>query len=1107
MRLAPQDNDVRQRVNFSTLLPIGFLGLAALVVLMQVNRVRETAEWVQHVEAGITACANVERIAREHKAAVLRGLSGIDTRDELLSARTRATEAILALEHHLADNEAQVHQVRELGARYRTWLGFTNSLRHQPGLMDATVRDIEQVKPAFEPIILALHELEREERRLRLRRGEEFVSAIRWTMYGTLPGLALIVIVAGLFHRSQMLRLAKDFGEALEGQEAARASVAQQNWVREQLALLVGTTRDDPGIGALGIKILTCIAESTGAVLGAFYVWDEVERRWSRHAKHGLPNGVSLSFGEGEGLVGQAGRKTTMTVVRGIEDEFFFAQAGTGQGPAGELRFIPCHHDGQVLGIVELGFFAPPSESAEKLMEQCGEALGIAVSVTKKRLLQRELLMESKRQAEALQAQQEELRVTNEELASQSEALRAAHAQLEERKEELEASNADLVRQRDVVSAAREDLATRALELRRANRYKSEFLASMSHELRTPLNSCLILSRSLADNKTGNLTEEQVKFAETIYASGTDLLELINTVLDLSKIEAGAIELVVEETTLKNLVKPVARVMEPIAAERKLQFIVEMDEGEALLETDVIRVQQVLKNLLSNACKFTAVGSVTLHAQVTEEECIFTVKDTGIGIAEDQLESIFEAFRQADGTASRRFGGTGLGLTISRDLAKRLGGDIRVHSLPGSGSEFVLVIPRYKSDTALAQTVAAQLDAERKAPPGVAVSEPKREVLVVGRDTGVSAEVDRIIESWGFDVVHVPDNAAAVVHLGEQGVAAVIAQSGDGLDELREQSSRRDVPFHVLDSSGQQDRLSRGVLRHLRKPVDEGELRRALNALFDNGSDSDGVLLVEDDDAFRESLEVLLQENRVRVTSTATVDGALKALQSSTFACIILDLQLADGRGEDLLRTISNNDEYSFPHVIVYTGETLSPAQEQELLRFSDAVILKGVRSEERLLDELSLFLYDVNGQSQPNSTRDKRAPEGGGASLRNRCVLLVEDDVRNVYALTSVLEREGVKVEVARNGKESLTKLETTPSIELVLMDIMMPEMNGFEAMQEIRKSNARWRSVPIIALTAKAMRDDRQACLEAGANDYVTKPIDVDKLLSLMRIWLNRS
>lgn len=1085
---------------------MGILGIAVFLVLVQVNRIRNSAEWLEHSADAIGYCANVERVAREHKSAVLRGLLGMDTRDDEANARARTQDALLNLEHHVFDNPAQLHQVRELSARYRSWVELTRGLAHEPGNIEKNIRGVEQIKQAFDPLIAQVNELEREERRLRAKRSSDFAAATEVAFYGAVPGLLVLVVALGMFHRAQMLRLAKDFSDAIVGQETARVHLAEQSWVKEQLATLIGTTRDDPGLNALGTKLLECLVKATGATIGAFYAWDETAARWVNHARYGLLQQMVDSFRQGEGLIGRAGDETTVTFIDGVADEFFFVQSGTGQGSARKIAFVPCHHDGQVLAVLELGYFAEPSARAHKLLEQSGEAMGIAVSVTKKRLSQRELLLESRRQGEALQAQQEELRVTNEELASQSEALRLAHAQLEERKEELEASNADLVRQRDAVSAARQDLAKRALELRQANRYKSEFLASMSHELRTPLNSCLILSKALADNKSGNLSEEQVKFAETIHASGTDLLELINTVLDLSKIEAGAIDFVHEETTLSALVAPVVRIMDPVANERKLHFVVQLSDPDAKVEMDSLRVQQILKNLISNACKFTPAGDVTLAVEARDEEVEFRVVDTGIGIAEDQLEAIFEAFRQADGTSSRRFGGTGLGLTISRDLAKRMGGDIRVKSQPGVGSEFALVLPRHHSEpTSSSKTTATTAAPELEEQPQVV-----REVLLVRRDDESRAGVERIIESWGFGVTCVGSNAEALLQLGVRPLAAVVGQRGEGIEELKREARLQRVPLHIIDQSVSTDRRSSDVLRHLRKPADEGELRRALKTLFERNNPSDAVLLVEDDAAFRDSLELLLRENNLSVKSTATIEGALEALQESTFACVVLDLQLADGRGEGLLQTIASNDAYSFPHVIVYTGEVLSAEQEHELLRFSDAVILKGVRSEERLLDELALFLSDVNQNSQRVPSKEKRLatrPKGGGANLHGRQVLLVEDDVRNIYALTSILEREGVKVEVARNGRQALEKLEVCPGLELVLMDIMMPEMNGLDAMRAIRKSQASWQLVPIIALTAKAMRDDRTACLDAGANDYVTKPIDVDKLLSLMRIWLDRA
>lgn len=995
MSSVSQDAIVRSRTSATTLAPLLVLiGAAALFV--QVLRIRSTSVWVEHSEEAITKCVEVERRVREQKSAVLRRLLGIDTREEELSAQTRSVEALNALERHVADNEGQVDQVRELRSLHGAWATFAAKLGNgMPGGERPTSVDVEQLKSVFDPVVAALTVLEREERRLRGVRLTEQRAAIDITLYGALPLLFFLTLVVGWYARNQMFKLAEDFGLAMEGQELARRELDAQNWVQSNLARLIASTRDEPGLSVLGEKFLDIISEATGAALGTFYCLSDIDHRWMCHAKRGLLSGAVPSFVEGESLVGQAGKVTSLTHLRALPESYFFVQSGTGQGHCREAVFIPCHHDGETHAVLELGFFAAPTERDLRLMRAAGESMGIALAVTRKRLMQRKLLVESKRQGEALQAQQEELRVTNEELASRSDALRLAHAQLEERKEELEASNADLVRQRDALAVVREDLAARAVELLRANRYKSEFLASMSHELRTPLNSCLILSKALADNKGGNLTQEQVKFAETIHASGADLLELINAVLDLSKIEAGAVELAYEKLTLQALVRPVARIVEPIAMDRGLTFELDLPRPDLRIETDPVRVQQILKNLLSNACKFTSKGKVELRVRASDDRVAFDVVDSGIGISHEHLENIFEAFRQADGTTSRKFGGTGLGLTISRDLATRLGGNIVVHSEVGVGSTFTLTVP-------------LRAPAEPPPTPPRQPSEPP---------------------------------------------ASRLASSQT--DELR--SNQR-------------------------------------------------VLLVERHEDGRVMLNDWLTSVNAHLMRATSAEEARKMLAEAAFTCVVLDLDLPDGRGDDLLRSISTGHTLDGPRVLIHTGRELTPSQEAELLQFADAVILEGPKSEERLIDELSRFLA-ARIQSAAEHSEKKSWRQSVTGALRGRRVLLVEDDVRNVYALTSVLEKEGILVEVARNGREALSKLETVTQIELVLMDIMMPEMNGLEATKAIRESSHPWRSIPIIAITAKAMRDDKNACLEAGANDYVTKPLNIERLVSLMKIWLQRT
>lgn len=1137
MQDSRSDSLVSPRLFAVTTTPLVLLIIASGVLFVQVLRMRAAAQWLEHSEKAISWTLDAERRIHEQHAAVLSRLLGDRSEQAELAAETRAREALRTLEQHLEPHDAaQVEQVRQVTGLHRIWSRYARRLEPAPSATGQT----QQLYTLLAPALEGLQSIEREERRVSARRAEELAALTGLTIYGALPLLLLFSLAVGGHSRRQILKLAGDFSRALAGQEAARAALDLQSWVRERLVSLIASTRDEANMSVVGSRFLNELTQATGAVVGAFYYFDG--ERWVRRAAHGLSDDAPETFDVGEGLLGQAATRPQSVRLRQLPEKFFFARSATGSGAVHELALIPCHYEDTVLAVVELGFFDPPSERAERLIEQAGESMGVAVAVTRKREIQRTLLKESKMQAEALQSQQEELRVTNEELASQSEALRFAHAQLEERKEELEASNSSLVRQRDALAKAQEALAARALELKRANRYKSEFLASMSHELRTPLNSCLILSKALAENKSGNLTEEQVKFAETIYASGRDLLELINDVLDLSKIEAGAVEMNFDDVQLAALLRPVVRITEPLAKERGLELKVELAQPDAIVRTDSARVQQILKNLLSNACKFTKRGSVTLRVDVDDEGVSFCVEDTGIGIAEDKLEAIFEAFRQADGRISRGYGGTGLGLTISRDLAKRLGGEIGVTSKVGEGSKFTLRLPRRPQMEAESsadqleqegpdvQSLSPRVGSESKPPTGLGSlarkaleddlpfsprSRPSNPVvLLIQTDDRLNERMATMARSWGFDCVVAKDAESGLAKAASTQPRAIVVEESLAkepgasiLSQLKRDEQTRDIPVHVITTAAQAETaLSLGAVGYLKKPVDEEALREVLQKLTEQNR-RPRVLVVEDDEAHRTAVQTLLAERDVDVEAVGTVAEALEAVSKTSFACVVLDLHLPDGSGQELLRSMARDDSYSFPSVVVYTGKELTPAEEQELRRYSDTIILKGVRSEDRLLDELTMFLHEVDSAIGPSERRAQLRPRSNEMALRGKRVLLVEDDIRNVYALTSVLEKQGVEVSVARNGKEALHTLHKKPDLELVLIDIMMPEMDGLEATRRIRSTHGPYKDIPIIALTAKAMRDDREACLEAGANDYVTKPIDAERLLSLMRIWLKPS
>ena len=674
------------------------------------------------------------------------------------------------------------------------------------------------------------------------------------------------------------------------------------------------------------------------------------------------------------------------------------------------------------------------------------------------------------------------------------------------------------------------------------NAGKSRFLANMSHELRTPLNSTLILAKLLSDNKPGNLSAEQVKYAQTIYAAGNDLLALINDILDLSKIEAGQAIVSVETVRLSKALQTLIDPLRPLAQEKGLKLTATVaPDAPATLDTDPQRLGQVLKNLLSNALKFTEKGSVALHVSRNPNDTLsFAVKDTGIGIPAHQQELIFEAFRQADGSTHRKYGGTGLGLSISRDLAQLLGGAIHVHSTPGEGSVFTLVLPQKlvpsSPEAESAMPLAAPAPAHATAPvvapaasapalpPVAAPTAPAaprrasaRSILVIEDDVRFAQILSDLAGEMDFDC-HLAHNAADGLAYAVHSLPSAIVLdvnlpdfSGLGvLDQLKRNPATRHIPVHVVSVADySQEALGRGAVGYALKPVKRDELVHALQRLEAKFTQNlRRVLVVEDDERQRESVRHLLTNDDVEIVGAGTAAEALAHLRGSTFDCMVMDLNLPDLSGYELLQQMTEQDGVSFPPVIVYTGRALSRDEEQQLRRFSKSIIIKDARSPERLLDEVTLFLHQVESELSAEHRQMLQVARNRETALEGRNVLVVEDDVRNVFALSSILEPTGIRVEIARNGLEALQALERAgsgghPAIDLVLMDIMMPEMDGYTAMREIR-NRPEWRRLPIIALTAKAMKDDQEKCLAAGANDYIAKPLDVEKLLSLVRVWM---
>jgi signal transduction histidine kinase/CheY-like chemotaxis protein len=792
--------------------------------------------------------------------------------------------------------------------------------------------------------------------------------------------------------------------------------------------------------------------------------------------------------------------------------------------------------------VLELGFFRKVEDDAITLLEQMASAIGIALRSATYRAELSRLLEETRRQSDSLQQQSEELRASNEELEEQSRALKQSQHELEQQQAELEQTNthleeqaAELEAQRDELARANDLIENKAQEVQRASRYKSDFLANMSHELRTPLNSALILSKLLADNPRGNLTDEQVKFARTIHSSGNDLLTLINDILDLSKIEAGHIEIRNEPFAVEHMLKGLIALFQPIAEEKGLAFeVVTAPDAPAMLDSDRLRIEQVVKNLLSNAFKFTERGRVVLTmSPAAEGGLAIEVADSGIGIPAEQQERIFEAFQQADGTISRKFGGTGLGLSISLELARLLGGSISVSSQVGKGSTFVLTLPERAGTTKaaakplIAESAAVVARAENPPPPTVivpripddrdAVADQRRVILVIEDDEDFAQILLDLAREMNFRCL-VATSAHEALALARQYVPQAIVldvglpdQSGlSVLDILKRDVRTRHIPIHVVSAADHAHAaLSMGAVGYLVKPVARAQLEEVLGRLDARLSQSlRRVLVVEDDDVQRDAIRKLLASADVETVAAGTAAECLDLLREQTFDCMVLDLSLPDASGFTLLETLSAEGIHSFPPVIVYTGRDLTSEEEARLRVYSRSIIIKGAKSPERLLDEVSLFLHQVVTNLPEEHQRMIQEAQHRDAVLEGRRVLVVEDDVRNVYALINILEPRGCVLTVARNGQEALDALKKaseTPgqAFDLVLMDVMMPVMDGLTATREIRRE-FRWKKLPIIALTAKAMPDDQETCLAAGASDYMAKPLDVDKLLSLVRVWL---
>jgi signal transduction histidine kinase/CheY-like chemotaxis protein/CHASE3 domain sensor protein len=1095
------------------------------LLYMSFQKVSEQGNWVRHTYEVID---QLSQTLSDTRAGEANALAYLETKDQarlslFQSNDTAAMGHFQSARTMTSDNKIQQIYAQELNgllAERQTRLKALVKKKVDSGLVtQGTLQSLaaDQTLISIRGTVEEMRAIELHLLDWRSARSAQSKVTFFWVLIFT-TGLSITVIAfAAQQARKTQLRNEKENRE--------RTSQARENETIAQVAELMA---GDIALETAAGSVLSFLSEKLGIMASKIYLVDH--GRLGAVSSHSVQDPGLLK--PAPGLVLDAFNKKTISEITDLPQNYWRIESGLGEMLPRNLTFLPLNFQGSNIGVIEMASLVSFGGEVIEILKRIGEAVAIGLNAARSRRDLQELLEKTQQQAEELQAQQEELKVSNEELEEQSTALKESQARLEGQQQELEQINQQLEEQAQALENQKNDLQRKSADLEMASRYKSEFLANMSHELRTPLNSSLILAKLLADNPSGNLSKEQVQFAETIRSAGMDLLNLINDILDLAKVEAGMLEVHVETISSIALVESLERTFTPIAKDKGLKFLTAIDTKTSKnFETDRQRLEQILKNLLSNALKFTEKGEVSVTMTENGNEIVFSVADTGIGIPPDQQEKIFEAFRQVDGSNNRKFGGTGLGLSISRELSKLLGGRIEVSSQLGKGSLFKLILPKKFSKQRVQTREEVRVESYSKPPAPREVfpvqSDPRfgddraslgpsaKILLAIEDDPSFAKILYTLAKELGFQCLLAPTAKEGIELAGKYPLSGILLdvilpdQMGTSvLQELKHNPITRHIPVHVISSHDDlHPLLEKGAVGILKKPVERTQIIEALKKLESKLVQTmKHVLVVEDHAHQRESIIALLSGPDVETVAVATGTEALDQLISQQYDCVVIDLSLPDMTGFELLAKISERSDAPFPPVIVYTGRDLTRDEEEKLRRYSSSIIVKGARSPERLLDEVSLFLHRLESSMPADKQRILRSVRSRDEGLEGKQVLVVDDDVRNIFALMGLLESRGLKVTTARTGKEALQKLDLAPNVDIVLMDIMMPEMDGYEATRAIRKQ-PRFAKLPIIAVTAKAMTSDHDRCIEAGASDYLAKPIDAEKLFSLMRVWIERA
>lgn len=1191
---------------------VSLLALIAVCCIYQQSfaRLVEARRWVEHTQTVLEKLESIVSLCKDVETGV-RGYT-ITGQEAFLEPYTRAVRQIAPLVGEIrtltSDNPSEQKKIERLDELEAANIAFGAKiveLTRTHGVKAASdVTATQQGKKLMDALRAQIAEMEDEERELLAKRTAEADHLLAIISIGTICG----AVIAGLLTSVAALTTITSFGKSVRNLQAGldkigagdldqrvatntndefsrlggafndmagklKASMEDshnQSWLNKGLSQLGQALQGERDPQAAAQKVLSEFAAAIGSRHGMFYIVDSANgsskisllASYAHHERKNLAN----SFEFGQGLIGQCALEKQKIIVENLPDDFIRITSALGEAQPASTVVVPVVFEDRVKAVIEQASFSRLTPMQIEYLDQAARNLGVILNSIEAAQRTEKLLRQEQTMTEELQCQQEELTETNrklealanslqtseEELRQQQEELQQTNEELEERTRLQSKQNVELERKNSELERLRQEMQEKAQQLSVTSKYKSEFLSNMSHELRTPLNSLLILSKLLFENAEGNLTEKQVTFARAIHSAGADLLVLIDDVLDISKIEAGAMSIDIAPESVHALCATTMSNFEAIAADKKLRISLEMEpQLPRFLQTDGRRLQQILKNLLANAVKFTEAGSVTLNVTTAKsgwtpgrqtldeanQVISFAVTDTGIGIAADKQQLVFEAFQQADGTTNRRFGGTGLGLAISREIARLLGGEIKLDSAPGKGSTFTVYIPTeyvpagvrqvdplnapdatktgsksksadsVNADDSVIADALAPFDDDRST-----IVAGDRVLLLVQQDLAFAKKLIELAHKRDFKVIGADNGKLAFTLVQRFKPDAIVLDLGlpdkEGwtfLDRVKRDSATRHIPVHVVsDSELSQQARRLGALSTSAEWSSEQTIIDTLNHMKEfNTARKRSLLVVEDNHTEREELTKLVDGGDVEIASASNGREALQLLEKKKFDCMILDLGLPDINGFEILDKIAHNPRLAEMQTIVHTSKSLTPEEEVQLRRTSQAIVVKGNRSAERLLDETTLFLHRVETALPEEKRKILERLHLKDPLLSGRRVLIVDDDMRHIFAITTLLERYDIKVSYALNGNEALQILAENQDIELILMDVMMPDMDGYESMRSIRKLS-QYQKVPIIALTAKAMKGDRAQCMAAGASDYLSKPVDTDQLLSLMRVWL---